>query len=205
MALKTDFEERIKAIREDRRNENGYSNRDVHLARFMAAWKPLTQHIQDLADRHLPADKRLRVEFNVNEVMKLDLKFILETDKAAEDPSYAKYPDARWSRVTSLHFYNSNQGFVADSIFGLRRLSGLFKGKSENSRFALHLVDIGEPDPKLKSIVIHPDQAEAACDLLEYWLAKQIAFQFDQGRVNPQSSLEITIKRRDSDPGNGPL
>lgn len=205
MTLKKDFEQRIKAIRDDRRNENGYSRRDIHLARFMTAWKPLTEHIQALADRHLPADKRLRIEFGVNEVLSLNLKFILETDKAAEDPTYEKYPDSRWRGVSTLHFYNSNQGFVADSIFGLRRLSDLFKGKSENSRFALHLVDIGEPDPKLKGIVIHPGRVAAACDLLEYWLAKQIAFQFNPEMVNPKSGLEITIKRRDSDPRNGPL
>lgn len=205
MTLKKDFEERIKAIRDDRRNENGYSRRDIHLARFMAAWKPLTEHIQALADRHLPADKRLRIEFGVNETLKLDLKFVLETDKAAQDPFYERYPDSRWQRVSNLHFYNSNQGIVTDSIFGLRRLSDLFTRNNENSRFALHLVDIGEPDPKLKSIVIRPDRVAAACDLLEYWLAKQIAFQFNPEMVNPKSGLEITIKRRDSDPGNGPL
>ncbi|MBI2235012.1 MAG: hypothetical protein HYU57_08555 [Micavibrio aeruginosavorus] len=205
MTLKIDFEQRIKALRDDRRNENGYTRRDIHLARFMAAWKPLTDHIQALADRHLPADKRLRIEFGVNETLELNLKFVLETDKAAEDPSYERYPDSRWWGVSTLYFFNSNQGIVADSILGLRRLSDLFKRNNENGRFALNLVDIGEPDPKLKGIVIHPGRVEPACDLLEYWLAKQIAFQFNPAMVNPKSGLEITIKRRDSDPENGPL
>jgi hypothetical protein len=41
---------------------------------------------------------------------------------------------------------------------------------------------------------------ETAKTVLETWLATQIAFNFDQDRIYPKSSLEITMKRSRSGP-----
>ena len=206
------LKEQADRILQERLNSGNYTKRDQHLAQFIAVWKPLTDHVQELANTHFPADKRVRTEFFVDEVLNLRLKFIIQTDKAAEDPSYAEYKDdVRWWQTSTLDFIRTPSIALVSALSSpgnaFRKLTSIFRSKNGtpgNDAFAVTLLDIGERDQKLCSISIHPDKMEAAKDLLEYWLAKNMAFQFDRDAINPVSAHEIIIKNTVSGPDSRP-
>ena len=194
MTDKDPFLNRIDAIKTERAESGNFTQRDICLSRFESIWKPLIDHVQNLADRHLPADKRLRVVFEVDENIRVYLKFILEHDLNA----------GRWGELQSLQFYKSTaHGPILNLLTGRLKLRDVFSRNALND-YALAGLEFGEKDERLKHAALHPARMDQAKDLIEYWLARQMAFEFDRDRINPRSTLQITIKRTDSGPERQP-
>lgn len=206
MTDKDPFLDRIEAIKTERAHSGNFSQRDICLSRFEIAWKPLITHVQNLADKHLPRDKRLRVTFEVREDLAVNLKFIIDHDMNAESKNAAfQFPEkSRWRELQTLHFYKSARpGALFNILSGRLTLRDVFSRNAQND-FALVSLDIAEKDARLKNATLHPARMEQAKDLIEYWLAKQMAFEFDQDRLNPRSGLQVTINRTDSGPHSRP-
>jgi len=206
MTDQTPFLNRIEAIKTAHAESANFSQRDICLSRFEAAWKPLIDHVQHLADRHLPADKRLRIVFDVKEDLAVDLKFVIDHDLNADPKNAAfQFPEHdRWRELQNLHFYKSAQpGALFNLLTGRLTLRDIFSRNALND-FALTSMEIAEKDVRLKNANLHPDRMDQAKDLLEYWLAKQMAFEFDRDRLNPRTTLQVTMKRADSGPESRP-
>ncbi|MGZ9097356.1 MAG: hypothetical protein ACXW30_03555 [Micavibrio sp.] len=206
MTDQTPFLNRIEAIKAARADSGNFSQRDICLSRFEAVWKPLIDHVQNLADRHLPTDKRLRVVFEVNENMRVDLKFFVDHDLNAnqQDSRFQWNEKDRWREMQSLKFYKSAaHGPILNLLTGRLKLRDIFSRNALND-YALTGLELWEKDTRLKHATLHPARMDQAKDLIEYWLARQMAFDFDRDRLNPRSILQVTIKHMDSGPESHP-
>lgn len=193
------FSDQIKNIRQARLKEQSYLKRDAVLLKFQAAWQPLINHMQSLAEQHLPGDKRLYMAFEVKEDFQVDLNISVDTDRNVEYRDRPLQENNRWSRGPVLQFYKRSDSVLLALASGRLNLRDIFLSSAGNS-CALVYVDIGERDPKLKNAALHPDRMDQAKALMEYWLAKQIALDFDSDRLDPRSTLEITMKMTNSGP-----
>lgn len=205
-----DLREIAARLRADQVNSGNYDQREVCLREFTNAWKPLADHAQDLADRYFPAGCRLRIEFKVDEKMNLDMAMNIELDLDPGESTalYRENPDLRWKNLAHMSFYRRDysEGSIKRAEQRqwpkplARRLRDLFPGAPPPAdyRFALQILDLQAKDPRLADAVLIPSRMDDARGLVTYWLAKNLAFEFDNEAMHPVSVHQITIKRQDS-------
>lgn len=166
-----------------------YAAREILHSKFKQAWSPLIDRIKQLAKDHLPDDKELKVKLEIDDALCAQLTFrLLERDDEIALPL-----DTLRFRNDLVEYENLFLHCFKDSPYA-----------EKSPELALCSLD-GTKTPGLPGRHLHPDDMETAKTVLETWLATQIAFGFDQDRIYPKSSLEITLKRSGSKPENEPL
>jgi hypothetical protein len=192
--IKTVFTERSAALRKN------YDERERIHSRFERAWTPLIEHMKGLAERHLPEDKRLDISLEVDQKLDVRMKIALSEPSGLED---------MWHTIASMHFIND---MGTDKEWFTEHFQESVK---KNKKHWWH-ASSRSPDLALKDLnrdqhavigqqsYLHPDDMDVAKRYLEKWLATQIAFNFDQARIYPKSTLEITLKRTKSGPDRTP-
>lgn len=191
------LDELMADLRRRRLEDSNYEKRDILLSRFHKVWQPLTEHIQSLAAAHLPEGHRLHLKFTVKEDFAVALQFSME-QAFQHDPRENAEP--YWGKTDTLAFYKPAGDSTTLALLSNRlTLSDLFLARAGNP-YALTCSNFGITDKKLQASHIHPDRMDKAKALLEYWLAKQISLDFDPERLQPVSSLEITMTRKAPSP-----
>ncbi len=179
-----------------------YSDRELLHSKFEKAWAPLIDHMKDLAERYLPEDKGLEICLKVDQSLEVSLQIHLSGPRE----QFGGY----WSPIDSLYLRNtfhpaSNKS--SSSWCFANDLKEFYNKKNGYTWFWNR--QNRSPDLALQIIgkergFFHPDDMEEAKQSLEKWLATQIAFNFDQSRIYPKSTLEITMKRKNPGPDEGP-
>ncbi|HEY8190530.1 MAG TPA: hypothetical protein VIF12_07580 [Micavibrio sp.] len=196
-----DISSKIKAAfaKQSEANCENYHEGQMLLTRFEKAWAPLFDHMKKLADElKLSKDKkRLNIRLELDQQMCVSMFFELSELNPAMGEDY-------WTRIDFRAFYNEME---KGSCFITRFKDSFNKSKYENKSPDLALENLSgvqHLDKEGKRHFIHPDDMDAAQEYLEDWLITQAAFGFDQSRLYPKSTHEITSEPTKPGPGNTP-
>lgn len=185
------FTDRIQQIRAKKEQElrQSFHQRDRLLSQFEKTWEPLITHIKDLAKKYLPPDKRVKIELGVSAALSASLIFTLQQDgyhgKGETLPETPRDDTYDWSIIDHLDFSNFYHRAETDRDFQNQQAA-----ENHPPEFAFkHFY---------KNTFLYPTLMAEAKEMLEEWLGTQIALDFDQGRIYPNSTFETIVKRSNS-------